>query len=267
MEVKEIAKLIRLNKKKAELEFKKNVLGIECENELKEVSSKAAELDWKLKQAGIEIVYPNQNKLEELAKKMEEYTPEQLKQAMSTKSGEAFVILNERGVIVKANHENLNEVAKLSFMISKLQPEEKTALTNAVKEGKIETAKVESLDEKDRANIAKFLFRCGMTCSLNGSELTPEEPEEYEVCVKLSNKNVWVSKETAEKLEVNLKKMDEIGSKIQVNNAVRHIKTFSEEEENAFTSLQAEYLELLKEQDGLLKEYDGESKLLSHVGA
>jgi len=77
----------------------------------------------------------------------------------------------------------------------------------------------------------------------------------------MRSRNVWVSREIKEKLDSNMKRIEEINPEIQLRNAQRHIKVFNEEEEKLFASLQEEYLKLLKEQDELLSDFNEEEKL------
>ena len=54
--------------------------------------------------------------------------------------------------------------------------------------------------------------------------------------------------------------MVQVNSLIQLRNAERQIKVFDSREEDEFSALQRQYLELLKEQDELLREYNEEEK-------
>ncbi len=260
MEINEIAKLIDLNKRKAGLEFKK-AIGIECDNELERVRKEAEVVSNIAKTAGIEIIFPNQNRVGDLEKMLEGTTPEQKKEAIANKSGETFDLLSKRAEIAGTNYENRYEVAKIAHIISKMDEIEKAKIKEAIAEGSFEEQlKIGSLDEKKRQKLARSLNRCGIKCAVTEAELVPTDPGEDEISIKIENRKVWVNKETMEHLENNLKRIEVIGSELQVRNAKRQVLEFSEEEEQKYAEFQQEYLELLKKQDELLHEYHNEIK-------
>lgn len=237
----------------------RSYLGEDCQAELMSVSSQVKEASSKARSAGVEIVYPNQDRLDGLMGTLKDFTPEQIKEAVSSRSGEAYPLLSERASIAGANHQNSLEIAKLAIVLSKMDEVEGKRLAKAVRSGSFEEPlKVGSLKEGERQKLSRFLCRLGIVCSLDGAELLPLKPAQSEVPMTVENKRVWVDQETSKRLEDNLKSMEQLGSELQVRNAKRHIMDFSEEEEKRYTSLQAEYLGLLKEQDKLLSGYAGE---------
>lgn len=260
---KELARLLELKRRKAELEFKKSLVGLEDEKELDSVSSGMLELSKKANAAGIEMLLPKQEKIDELDGRLKGFSAEQIKEALKDRSGEVYGILSERSRLLKENHENRLEIAKLSMITAKMNAEERQALANAIRSGGLDgQLSLDSLAEGDRGKLARFMQRCGMECMLSGNNLLPSDgTEEKEVRLEVSHRNVWVSEEVKEKLEGNLKRIKEITPEIQLRNAQRHIKIFNDDEEEAFASLQREYLELLKEQDELLRVFNEEETL------
>jgi hypothetical protein len=55
--------------------------------------------------------------------------------------------------------------------------------------------------------------------------------------------------------------MQQVNVKIQLKNAERQIRQFGEAEEKEFDELQKKYLELIKQKDEILKNYEEESNL------
>jgi hypothetical protein len=109
-------------------------------------------------------------------------------------------------------------------------------------------------DANVASKIAALLGRIGLNCRIEeGSLVASEQSDEVEV--EIANKKVWVSACRLELLNKNKESLYNISSKIQLKNAVRQIKEFSEEEEKEFAAMQNEYLKLLKEQDELLKDF------------
>ncbi len=238
------------------------MLGTEDES-LKHVSANAAELAGRARAAAVELAIPNQDKLDALGQKLGSFPPLALREALKVKDGSAYEVLRERGLVVKKNHENRLEIAKLSVMIAKAAAPERAALLSAVRSGSIAgPMAVDSLDEEGVAKIARFMRRCGLLCEAVGKEIRPsDEAREKEVRLDISNRSVWVSEESRGKVEENLKRISVINATIQLRNAERQIKSFNEDEENSFAGLQKEYLELLKQQDEILREFNEEERL------
>ncbi len=259
---KDLSRLIELNKKKAELEFKKSVFG-EDDDSIKHVSSNQAELAAKVRAASIELVIPNQNLLDELGKQLGSFPPDSIREGLKVRDGKAYSVLRERGLIVKRNHENRLEIAKLSIAAAKASQPEREAVAAAVRSGSISAPIIlSSLDEQSVRRIARFLRRCGLCCVSSGLEIAPSpEPGEKEIRLDVSNRSVWVSEAAKGALQENLDKIRSINATIQLRNAERQIKSFSEEEESGFAVLQKEYLELLKQQDEILREFNEEEKI------
>jgi hypothetical protein len=257
--VRDIERLIELNKRKAELEFQKSVFGVEGGDEMREVNSDILDLLKKTK--GIAITYPKQGKLDELGAKLRDFSAEQMKEALSSRSGDAYDLLQERGTIIKENYRNRLEVAKLSLTISMLSGDERKAVSDAIRSGRLGgSIKISSLNGSSLSNMARFLRRCGMPCDAKDGELVPAEGVDAEVRLEMQDRHVWVSQDAKEKLDENLGMMKGLTQKIQLINAQRYVKDFNEDEEKEFEELQNEYLRLLKEQDELLREFNAEGK-------
>lgn len=253
MKVNEIVKVMELSRKKDALELKKS-LGAECKEPVPGIPKT------------IEIVYPKQGKIDDIDKQLKEIPADKIKESISSKSGEAYKLLSERASITATNHDNRFEIAKLSIILSQMAEGERDAVRDAVRAGEIVSSlKAGSVDESSRKNLARFMTRCGIACSASEDEIAQQEPEEKEVSMTIENKKVWVNKETSEQLESNLKRMEILGSHLQVSNAKRQIMDFSDEEEKKYASIQAEYLELLKKQDELLKEFNAELNAFCHI--
>jgi hypothetical protein len=258
MEIKEVAKLIELQKRKGTLELKKSIGG-ECGEELESLNQVLGSALSKASSSGIDIVVPKQGRIEDIESLLKDMPPQDVKDALKNRSGEAYELLAERARISSLNSRNRYEIAKLLVTLSKMDDVERANIVTAIKSGKVEAPlKVGSLRDKDRAKLVRLMFRCGIACSLEDAQIEEGEPQDKDFPVSIQNQNVWVNHETRKQLEENLKKMEILGSELQVRNAKRHVMTFSEEEETKYTSLQAEYLELLKQQDELLKEYNSE---------
>lgn len=253
---------MELNKRKAELEFQKKVLGHENESEMRVISKAIAELSCKV--AGTDIVVPYQDSLDSLQKVLESFSPSEIRESLKIRDGKVYAALAERGRIVKRNFENRLEIAKLSLIIAKLSPEERAPFASAVRKGSIDSPlQAKSIDESLLKTASRLMTRCAMPAAVSGHIIQGAEAETVEVRMEVSNRSIWIDKSLRPKLEENLKKMTAVNSLIQLRNAERQIKSFSDAEENGFSDLQRQYLELLKEQDEILRAYNEEEKVSS----
>ena len=229
---------------------------------MKQVEANWAELMAKAKSCKIELVYPNQRKLDALAKVLSGFTREEIKGAIKTKQGKAYEILMERGAIIKANYENRFEIAKLCLIAAKMNNDEKKALLDVIAAGCLAKAlKIESLDDAQKKKLAQIMKRCGLGLADFEKEYLPTHSIEQEIKIEVSNRSVWVNPKALIEIQENLKKISEINAKIQLKNAERQIRIFGDEEEGHFNTLQKDYLGLLKKQDEILKGYWEEEKI------
>ncbi len=233
------------------------------DDSLKHIAANAAELAERAKAASVELAIPNQDKLGELGARLGSFPPSALREALKVKDGSAYEVFRERGLIVKKNNENRLEIAKLSVMIAKAAAPERSALLCAVRAGVVSAPlRIDSMEEDSVAKIARFLRRCGLLCEASGREILPsQEAKEREIRLDISNRSVWISEGSKEKIEENLKRIHAVNATIQLRNAERQIKSFSDDEESLFAGLQKEYLELLKQQDEMLREFNEEERI------
>lgn len=232
---------------------------------MRRVAANAEELSDKAKGAGVRLIFPNQTKLDEYAEALEAFPPDAIREGMKIRDGRAYQTLKERGMIVKSNFENRSEIAKLLILVAGMPKTERDAIEAAIAAGAVDTpVSLPSVDGQALRKLSMFMRRCGIMCCVSEASLAPAPAEgvEKEARVELPNRWVWVSEGSKTLLEENLRKMQSLNAKIQLKNAERQIKSFSEEEEGVFATLQKEYLDLLKEQDELLREFNAEDSLV-----
>jgi hypothetical protein len=257
MEAKDILGWLELSKKKAELDFKKNVLKAEIDSEARANGSEMERVLPRLK--GFSVIIPNQRKLDDLGRVLSGYNPGEIKEALRSKSGPAYDAFNQRGMIVKSNYDNRYEIAKLNMELADLGDEDRARLSDVIKLGAIfGPIPLPSAKEKSRERISRFMRRCGIPCDLAGDDIVPGSGAMKEVRMMVLNRVVWVDEGVKKKLEDNLSKTQQVSMKVQLKNAERQVLCFDEEQEKGFADLQQEYLDLLKEQDELLKDFDSE---------
>ena len=261
---KELAGLIELSRKKAELEFKARISGSSYSIELKAVSAESERLSQKAAASGIKITFPNQAKIDELSDIAAGCPKDEIRKALQNRTGPTYELLMERARVMKANCENRLEIAKLHLAMTSLGKEERDAVAAALRSGTLDAPlKVDTAEAATRKKLALFMRRCGIACRLSGTSLIADsDAADEQVRVALANGIVWLSEEAKEKLAQNLDRMGAISGRVQLKNAERQVRTFSENEEKEFEELQHQYLELLKEQDELLREFNEEENNL-----
>ncbi len=207
------------------------------------------------------MIIPFQDVLDELASELQKFEKQEIAEAMKNKSGPAYEILLKRGEIVKRNLENRIEIAKLCTVISKLAQHDREQMGKTIRAGRIEKLDLQYADAKRKVVLARFMRRCGIACAIHeGNIAAADQHKDDEVSIKISNRRVWLSCSSANRLEENLRKMEEVGKKIQVKNALRQVKEFTDEEEAEFASLQQIFLDLMREQDEILRPYHEEEE-------
>ena len=236
-----------------------SVLGLDTSQELASVSKAVSEIS--SRSGSLAIIVPHSERLDSLQKELESFGPAEIREALKIRDGKVYHVLSERGKIVKRNFENRYEIAKLSLMVSKLGKEEREAFSAAIGKGAIEGAlEVKSIDAGMARTLVRLLVRCSIPACMSGHSIEGRDADIGEVRMEVSNRSIWIEKSLRPKLEENLKKMVQVNSLIQLRNAERQIKVFDSREEDEFSALQRQYLELLKEQDELLREYNEEEK-------
>ncbi len=264
MGASEISYLIELNKRKAELEFKRGYLlrkgkkpedpqMISFDEELAKLAKQANELESKITTKKI-LFYPNEAEIAELNAKVAKLKPEELDKAIEKKEGDAYALLEKRGRFIKDNYENRREIAALIEFVNSLPTKVRDEVIEEVRRGKISDLDMSVVDEKVRERLFRLLNRAGVKCALDGYRLLAQSNKGVqwnEVRVQFEGGAVWTIPEERENVEKILKEYVETGNRIQLMNAERTVRKFSAEDEKKFNDLQKQYIELMKKRNEL----------------
>lgn len=227
------------------------------------------ELLYKLKKAEIRFCMLNSAKISDLQSKLSNFSIEEQAKALKSRYGETFDILRERSQYLKENLENKESIAKLLIILSSVKDmETRDRFAEILENGKVqESVPVEGCDSETIKVIVILFNRLGISCSVSedGTQVLAGRGEEHEKLFVISNRKVWVAQDVAEKLSTNLSNIEKISPPLQWKNAQRQIKELTEDEEKEFADLQRKYLDLLKEQDELLKGTNDEEKFIIEV--
>ncbi len=262
MELKDLVTFLELSKSRAELSFKLDVqksAGIDAatlgqaEANLRSVQAQLDALSAKMDAVGVKFAMPNEHEIARLNSLLCAYSPKELAECIAKQAGGSYGILSSRGALLKRNYGERESIAQLALLLARLQKDVRDSLAEQVRKGKLD-APVPILkgEEPLGREIALVLGRLGMPAEVNGGSLVSAQSHP-EVPVQLQNRRVWVTPEVRDRLSENMRLIADISPRIQVKNAVRYVKIFSDDEEKEFAAIQNEYLRLLKEQDALLK--------------
>lgn len=267
MAASEISHLIELNKRKAELEFKKGYLLrkgrsmgdaaiASLEHEIAEMGKQALELESRIMVRETVIFYPHEKEIAALSSEIAKFMPEEIDRAMENREGEAYGLLEERGKFIKGNFENRKEIAALIEFVNSLPSRIRDETIERVMTGEVGELDASTLNEKSREKLFRLLNRSGIRCMMESYKIVTESRKGSfwdERMVELNGARVWVSPENEEKARKLGAELAETSRAIQVMNAEREIRKFSAEEQKNFGSMQKRYLEMIRRRDALIE--------------
>ncbi|MGV8176765.1 MAG: hypothetical protein ACP5NX_03130 [Candidatus Bilamarchaeaceae archaeon] len=270
----DIAKYVELKKKIAESSFKLEYLISQgkknefMESELRELRASLAKTEERLSQAKLTVVIPDKQKIDAINSELSKFSAKEVGEALSSKAGRVYDLLSARGVLVKRNYRRRNDIGKLNIMLAKLRNGNKQKLVDMVTSGIVDDMLfLEDSNEDERMEVVKLLRRVGFDLYLNGNMISPEKNAESrfpsEVEIAAPDMELWVPAEMEPKVSEKIRQIEELSRDIQMKNAERQIKTFSEAEETQYQETQKKYLGLLNERDSLIADFLKENEAYS----
>lgn len=259
----DIVHFIECNKKRAELEFRMALKDEEAKKEFLEIDKKQKEMQKTFQNSELTVVMPYEYIIRKLTDELKTANHEAIAESLRVKKGPLYEILAERGTMLKKNFENRFEIAKINLLILQFPCTIKVALQEILRAGKID-GNIGCTDEKKKELLCRLLYRIGIPVSYTPHTLTAPigHANGVEIPVLLQNKRVWITEEKRDVVADLEKKLHNVSTKIQLRNAERQVKIFTQAEENDFSELQNEYLFLLKNLDAVLDDFNKEEKEL-----
>jgi hypothetical protein len=260
---RDIGGLIELRKKVAELRYRRGYALRKGEQEAaKEISGEIPGMEAKMaalvkKTEGIEAYTPFQARIDELGAEIAKQKEEDVDAALRAKGGDLYKILGERGKLLKANVEARNEIGKIVLIGMTVAPEARAKLAEAVKAGKAPDMDAAAFGPNADKLVAA-LNRAGLCCRIAEGKIIPSGERWEEEKVTLNNSHVWIPKQSLDKYMENEVEMEKVGVRLQIKNAEKQVKNFSEEETKEFEGLQSRYLDLMKVRKGITAAYEQE---------
>ncbi|MBI5222964.1 hypothetical protein HY990_00935 [Candidatus Micrarchaeota archaeon] len=295
MEIKltQVVRFIELRKKKSELEFVRDYYNSDVSAELTSVTAQLLELSTLFSKSSFELYFPSGVHIEAFSKELASYSKEDLKSALSLKSGPIYDLFRKRGELVKRNFENRYEVAKLNLFIHKLSSPTKAAIFEAIAFGKIEkeliletsvppisspeivldispaipvdAPEVQSLPLSAASSssvlapnyslLSRLLSRCGIFCTFDGLSLRPSSSSCSEVSFVHNTRLVWLPIERKQVFDDIQKKITAQMPTLHLKNAQKQIEKFTDVQEKEFEDIQANYLRLINEKEAIVESY------------
>jgi predicted DNA-binding protein len=219
----------------------------------------------KIERVDILTVIPNRKEIDEITSRIEQYSKEQLDEAMRSRSGEIYELLKKRAVYTKANYENKETVARLTILLNKLARSQSQILKNVIEASVEEDVDLSSVDEAQRQDLVSMLGRIGKVAYVVDKRLTLDKkkvdgieylswPTEIKktICAKgEAAKTLWVPRGREERWEENEKELSDISRRIQVMITKRQAIEFDDEQHREFENLQKRYIELRRMRNNL----------------
>ncbi|MBD3398093.1 hypothetical protein GF412_02755 [Candidatus Micrarchaeota archaeon] len=255
LSAREIGAYIELKKKVAEEEYKlnyiKNTAGDhsaligDLEESLREERAKMKIIEGKMEAKGLELVVPNQERIEEYTELISRLPREEVNHAIKNKSGDAYAYLCERGRLIKRNMENKNEIGKLNVLVANSPADVRGCVKEALRKGEPGEAEA-NFDQENGAKIIKLLNRVGVRCRASEGKLVKTDDGRTENRVLVNNEYFWVPSGKLDTFTENEKVLADVSIRLQVKNAEMQAITFNDEQQKEFQELQGRYMDLLK---------------------
>ncbi|HNT60842.1 MAG TPA: hypothetical protein PKJ97_02585 [Candidatus Bilamarchaeaceae archaeon] len=260
---RDIGGIIEVRKRIAELTYKRGYAMRKGDQAaMKEASEELAGLEVKKanlekKASGIEVYFPFQGRTEELGAGIAKHGEEEVDAALVAKSGELYKMLCERGKLLRRNMEAKNEIGKVVLIGMTVAPEVRAKLVEAVRAGKAPDIDAAAFGPNLEKLVAA-LNRSGIGCKVAEGRIVPSEEDWVEEKVVLNNSHVWIPKQSLDKFVQNEMELERMGVRLQIKNAEKQVKNFSEDEMKEFEGLQGKYLDLMRVRKDLTAGYEKE---------
>ncbi|MFA5049949.1 MAG: hypothetical protein WC501_02990 [Candidatus Micrarchaeia archaeon] len=258
-EVFKLSKLILLRKQRSEFLFKKNyllwkgstnnILISSIESEILQIEKEIGQLEKRFN--GMEIIFPDDRKIKELDLRLKNMSDEDIFSAMQTKDGEAYEIIKEKSELMKNTYKNSADVAQINLIIGNLKENERKIVISLLADKEnfsydLMLSKIK--DERLLKNLTLLFSRLEFDIPENQISLSEKK-------INIGQRALWVPNEKADEIAEICRNAEEMSKKIQLWNAQRQIKKFTEKEEQDFAKIQQEYLDLLKEKDIIIEKF------------
>jgi hypothetical protein len=257
---KEVLDYIVLNRRKNELEFKKNFLickGAKNDDPhigalnttISNIEQSVEPLEQKMSMVGLTTLTFDKQSLERLNNKINKYSVEEVVEAATSKHGTLYDIMKKRGEIAKKNFEFKEELAALTVILTMIPMIESREFTKII-EGKKDNIKV-NLGEEMKNRITPIIERLGYSVTSDANEVTVEKDVTELVPKWINNKKVWIEPENIGNFQKNEDRISSIMKKMQLYTAKSQINEMNQNEQKEFENLQHEYVKRIKKRESL----------------
>jgi phosphoserine phosphatase len=250
-----------LSRRKNELAFKRDFLlrtGAKqgdlhlkaIEDELFVVEEKLRPVAEKLEIADMVTFVPHRKEIGEYTGRINQFSREQLDEAVRKKAGEAYELMRKRAALVKHNFERREDIARMTVLLNGMPRKEGEAIRDLLESGEGADADVSFLPKEGQQELVNLASRIGRQCCVisgtlsldkkkaESAELKPAD----ELIKSIGNRQVWVEAGKMAAFEENEKRLSELLAKMNAKNAEKQARALSEEESVFVDKLQSDYI-------------------------
>lgn len=229
---------------------------------LESLDRKLLDIECKFNTLGLKFVFPHEKQVEELTQQLSSLSDEEIEKAIHSKEGEIYSAIKTRWQFFTQYFKNRDTIAKINLLIQRLGYDNCIRLVGALRIGSLpEPIDLSLFSQDDRLWAMRLFQRLGFTVSLEDTILTENGASATQQCVRYKGEPIWLPPEDAQRFEKNQEELEGVSKKIQSYSAQKQAGMLKAEQEQTFENTQLRYLELLKEQDGLLQLFYKEEKL------
>jgi len=180
---RELVEHALFSRKRNELQLKKDLLlrtGAKpddfhvkaLDDELASVESKLSPIAEKLSVADMITVVPKRKEIEEYTSRISKYSRGEIDLAIRNKSGEIYELMKKRALLVKANFEMKEDIARMTIFLNNMPRKEGEALQRLVEEGAGSDVDVSFLPKEKQQELVNLAARLGRQCCIYAGSFT-----------------------------------------------------------------------------------------------
>ncbi|MFA5106056.1 MAG: hypothetical protein WC506_03790 [Candidatus Micrarchaeia archaeon] len=251
-----------LSRKLSETEYKKNYLvrnGAESrdmhiaslDKVIADIRHRLDPINSKLSKVDLITLVPRREEIDSLNAEIEKYQIADIDTAISSRQGALFELLRKRSEITKANYELRDDICRLTILINSIPLEDAESVKAYVEGESPSEISLEGISEEKQQNLLTLLNRLGKPSNIQKGKILPSLGMSCE-SVFIDGKKAHLPVEKLAKYKEIESEISKLSVKIQVQNAQRQIRTFSQEEASEYSGMQQRFAELLNSKKELL---------------
>ncbi len=253
-----------LSRKLSETEYKKSYLlrngaadsdlhVASLEKVISDLRYKLTPINSKLSKVDLMTIVPRRCEVEALNDQIGKFPISDIDSAISKRQGNLFELLRHRSEITKANFELRDDICRLTILVNSLPLEDAEAIKAYVEGDKPTDLSLEGISMEKQQNLLTLLNRLGKPSSIQAGKIVPSVSIAGSEYVFVDGKKAHMSQEKLVKFREIESSIARLSVQIQVQNAQRSVKPFSEDEAREYSDMQQKFAGLLNSKKELLE--------------